>query len=227
MGVLAILLLAAAFAPHLSAAQPVVANVIDEGAEAVSDAIQHAIAEQDGQTAAQLIAQAIAAQEKPDLGQVIEPQQKTPTPVVLPAESIADGSSASGPADEMDYPYEEDGAEKFAQGVCVRVPAAHDHAYGLHVQGAVQPAISMRESRRRVLIEQSGPSCMLFGGCMAYDNQAHSLHQSSALAMRAAAAAAVAATAACDVQAPLLTVSHTRCMLKRLICCLYCCCSLC
>jgi hypothetical protein len=119
MRVFTILLLAAAFAPQLSVAQPVVANVKDEGAEAVSDAIQHAIAEQDGQTAAQLIAQAIAAQEKPDLGQVIEPQQKTPKPVVLPAESIAEESSAtSGPADEMDYPNEEDGAEKFAQGVC-------------------------------------------------------------------------------------------------------------
>jgi hypothetical protein len=122
--VLTTLLLAAAFAPQLSVAQPVTANVKDEGAEAVSEAIQLAISEQDGQTAAQLIAQAIAAQEKPNLGQVIEAQQKTPTPVVLPAQSnFDDTAGTSGSADEPEYPFEEDGADKFAQGVCVCVPA--------------------------------------------------------------------------------------------------------
>jgi hypothetical protein len=127
MGMFAMLLLAAAVAPQLSTAQPVVANVKDEGAEAVSEAIQSAISEQDGQTAAQLIAQAIAAHEKPNLGQVVKPQQQTPAPVVLPAQSNMNGTaSTSGSADDVEYPYEEDGAEKFAQGVCTRVhlPAA-------------------------------------------------------------------------------------------------------
>jgi hypothetical protein len=84
MGALLALLLAAAVAPQLSAAQPVTASVNDEGAEAVSNAIQLAISEQDGKTAAQLIAQAIAAKEKPSLAQVIKPQQQMATPKVLP-----------------------------------------------------------------------------------------------------------------------------------------------
>lgn len=84
MRVLLALLLAAAVALQLSAAQPVTTTVSDDAAESAAKAIQLAIAEQDGHTAAQLIAQAFATKEKPSLGVVITPQQRSTTPKVLP-----------------------------------------------------------------------------------------------------------------------------------------------
>ncbi|KAF6265214.1 hypothetical protein COO60DRAFT_1689649 [Scenedesmus sp. NREL 46B-D3] len=100
----------------LSIAQPVTATVKDEGAEATATAIQTAISEQDGKAAALLIAQAIAAHAKPNLGQVAQPQQKAQTPIVLPALSnLSVTNTTSIPADDVEYRSEQDGTEKFAQ----------------------------------------------------------------------------------------------------------------
>lgn len=140
MRVLLALLLAAAVALQLSAAQPVTTTVSDDAAESVAKAIQLAIAEQDGHTAAQLIAQAFATKEKPSLGVVITPQQRSTTPKVLPDNTkIISAANPSTSSDASNQQPEEDGAQKFAQGLlkCQSAADHHLHCAVLHEAGSI------------------------------------------------------------------------------------------